>query len=551
MNSHTCELEVLQVNCFYNYAVGLVTTDINLLKTAVELLKSGMARTVCFSDLKCVYLDKDGDIQFEWLQPQGRQWDSKWMVNFSEELPRSAIEDLTICLELSFVEQRIESPEARQMAPHIRAALPPLVLQKDDISLPIYPWLKIFSDGIMILSFQLDTTWDGLGEADFISNIVNIYQRYFDRVWVHAELQRLDAEQIIPDAFVSELLIGGQKIAERKSRKILRRMRQQSRLVLNKSLEKKGLDFEIGGETWNLHQIAGSEDQDRWEASFDLCRSIYVNAMSSLVVPGTKKNNKRFHQVQLWQGRPSISLLRFRNQPDSKNVLLEKFGPSLSRVLLRASQMDAPPILPLDLRAFDDYCLHANRALLIWTWLRQNNSPDDVWKDSTTRAQLLENQGRAEHFEYHNMRIARACATAASPPSGQDLIGAYEVLASANYTIHHSSQAGEITDTLSYLMSAAGTTGLIEPGKEQVRWHLDELRYRADKSRSKIDRYLAIVFGIVGAAGFADLVIQPFLDSFYPELQGGLKGLVAFSISITCVIATLLIGTIIHSCRRD
>lgn len=58
-------------------------------------------------------------------------------------------------------------------------------------------------------------------------------------------------------------------------------------------------------------------------------------------------------------------------------------------------------------------------------------------------------------------------------------------------------------------MSAAGTTGLIESGKEQARWHLDELRYRTDKSRSRVDRWLAVVFGFVGAAGLADLVIQP------------------------------------------
>lgn len=328
-------------------------------------------------------------------------------------------------------------------------------------------------------------------------------------------------------------------------------MRHQSRLVLNESLGKKGRDFEIGGETWNLHQIAGSEDQVEWEATIDLCRSLYVNAMASLIVPRTGKKIERLRQVQLWQGRPSISLMRFHDQPSSKEVLLEKFGPSLSRALMRSSKMADPPTLPLDLRAFGDYCFHANRALLVWTWLRQNDSPDDAWEDSTTRSQLLENQGRAEHFEYHNMRIARACATAASPPSDKDLIEAYEILASADSAIHHSSQAGEITDALSYLMSAAGTTGLIESGKEQARWHLDELRYRADKSRSKVDRWLAIVFGFVGASGLADLVIQPFLEASYPELQGGLRGLVAFSFAAICVGGVALIIWAIHRRRSE
>lgn len=160
----------------------------------------------------------------------------------------------------------------------------------------------------------------------------------------------------------------------------------------------------------------------------------------------------------------------------------------------------------------------------------------------------MENQGRAEHFEYHNMRIARACATANSPPSDQDLIGAYEVLASADSVIHNSSQAGEITDALSYLMTATGTTGLIESGKEQARWHLDERRYRADKNRSRVDRWLAVVFGFVGTAGLADLVIQPFLEASYPELRDGFRGLVAFSLAALFVGVVALFIWNVHRC---
>jgi len=546
MKSRTSELEVHQVNCFYNYAVGLLATHVNLLKTAGKLLKSGMARTVCFSDLKCVYLDDNGDIQLEWLHPKGRQWDLAWTVKFSEGLPRSVVEDLTMCLELLFHEQRIEGPEARQMAPHIRAALPPLVLEKEDVTLPVYAWLKVFSDGIVILSFQVDTTWDGLGEADFISDIVNIYRRYFHRVWVHADLQRLDAEQIIPDAFAGELSIGGQEVVGRKTKKLLKKMRRESLVALDESLGKQGRDFEIGKETWTLHQIVGSEEQDEWEAMIDLCRSLYVNAVAGLVVPGIGKNGARLRQVQLWQGRPSISLMRFRNQPDSKEVLLKEFGPSLSRVLIRSSDVADPPALPPDLRVFGDYCFHANRALLLWTWLRPNDSPDNAWENPTTRGELLENQSRAEHFEYHNMRFARACATASSPPSDQSLIDAYEVLASANSVIHHSGQAGEITDALSHLMATTGTTGLIESGKEQARWHLDERRYRADKNRSRVDRWLAVVFGFVGTAGLADVVVQPFLEACCPELRGGFKGLVAFSLAALFVGVAALLIWLIH-----
>ncbi|GGN32296.1 hypothetical protein UA24_19455 [Marinomonas sp. BSi20414] len=145
------------------------------------------------------------------------------------------------------------------------------------------------------------------------------------------------------------------------------------------------------------------------------------------------------------------------------------------------------------------------------------------------RAHLLENQAKAEHFEYHNIRIARACAIAEGPPSDEQLVYAYETLANADSVIHKSSQAGEITDALEFLMTVAGTTGLIASGKEQARWYLDERRYRAEKRRSRMDWLLTAVFGIVGAAGLADLVFKPMLQTMYPGWVDWFTGLAAFT----------------------
>jgi len=58
MTTESRKLRVQQVNCFYNYAIGLDVTRVDLLKTAKALLKSGTVRTVCFSDLKAIYLDE-------------------------------------------------------------------------------------------------------------------------------------------------------------------------------------------------------------------------------------------------------------------------------------------------------------------------------------------------------------------------------------------------------------------------------------------------------------------------------------------------------------
>lgn len=549
MKPRSTALQVHQVNCFYNYTAGLEVTDVDLIATAVNFLKSGIVRSVCFSDLKSFYLDTNGDVQLEWLQPQGRQWDSNWTVQLGDHLPRQIAEELVFCLELSFHEQRIEGIESRQIPSHLRAALPPLVLERDESTLPVYPWLKVYSDGILTVSFQVDSTWDELDEANLIHNVVNLFHIYFDSIWVQANLQRLDANQILPEAFANDLSVGGQEAVGRKQRKLLKEMRRTSRAVLDRSLGKDGRSFEVGGEFWTLNEIAGSEEQSDWEATIDLCRSIYLGAVTSLIVPRAGKKAKRFRRVQLWQGRPSVSLMRFSEQPDTTDALLESFSSSISRVLMRSSAIERPPALPPDLRPFEDYCLHGNRALLLWTWLKSADSPDDAWEDPRTRARLLENQARAEHFEYHNLRIARACATASAPPSDDHLVGAYEVLASAESVIHHSSQAGEITEALEYLMEAVGTKKLVNSAKEHARWHLDERRYRTEKKRSRVDRWLAVVFGFVGAASLADLVFRPLLQDSYPGLGDKWSGLLAFLLA-TVVVALLAVAILISNNRR-
>jgi len=533
---HMHNLQIQQANCFYNYTFGLDVTDVDLVKTAAKFLKSGIARTVCFSDLKVVYLDEQGEIQLEWLQPQGRQWDRQWTVNFNKKLPEHTLHDLIFCLDLSFHERHIESAEAGQIPPHLRAALPPFILEHDDLSLPLYPWLKLYADGIMTLSFQLDTEWDGLDEADFIRQIVNLFQRYFERIWVQEKLQRMDAEQILVDAFEREYSIAGQSITTRKARQHIKEMRQRSKEALEESLGADGKQFELDGEAWRLHQIAGSEGHAKWEATIDLCRSIYASAIGSQIVASGRRLGKNGVAIQLWQGRPSISLMRFADQPQRKDEIFKRYGPSISRILMRTPGLDNPPPLPTDLRPFEDYCFHGNRGLLLWTWMLPDQAPVDAWEDANTRTLLQEHQARAEHFEYHNMRIARACAIASSPPSDEHLVHAYETLATAEGVINQSAQAGEITDALEYLMDVVGTMKIIASGKEQARWHLDERRFRNEKRKSRVDRWLAVIFGFVGAAGLAELVIKPFMRAMYPDQLDWVVGLTAF------LIASLLVG---------
>jgi hypothetical protein len=389
-------LRINQANVFYNYTIGHAATDVDLLKTAEKLLKSRLTRAVCFSDLKCLYINDKGKIQLDWIQPKGRQWDPSWKISFGQDIPQAVMTDLTYSIELAFHEQLIEGREAKQTPSYLRAALPPIVLESDSITLPLYAWIKVFSDGIIILSFQLDTTWKGITEEYFISNIVNLFQRYFKAVWENAKLQQLDADQLMPYAFLDDVSIAGRTVSGRKTKKLLKEMRRNSKAIIDGALCKEGRTFEISNEQWVLHEVAGSEQQEDWEATIDLCRSQYINAIAGLIVSHSRHKVTGMQAIHLWQGRPSVALIRFRKQPSSKNALLTQFGPSMSRILMRSSLIDNPPELPPDLRPFGDYCFHGNRALLLWTWLRPLDEPNDAWESQTTFTTLAGHQALAE-----------------------------------------------------------------------------------------------------------------------------------------------------------
>ncbi len=92
---------------------------------------------------------------------------------------------------------------------------------------------------------------------------------------------------------------------------------------------------------------------------------------------------------------------------------------------------------------------------------------------------------------------------------------------------------------------------LIASGKEHARWHLDERRYRTEKARSRVDRWLTAVFGFVGAAGLADLVVQPFLQASYPQLGTKWSGLFSFALAVIVVSLLAAIIWILNKLRRE
>ncbi|WP_231573006.1 hypothetical protein [Yersinia similis] len=535
------QLRINQFNVFYNYVIGFESANIDLVKTAANLLKTGISNSVFFSDFKCIYMDDSKKIQIDLLKPEGRQWDSSWEIKFNPKIPERIIAELIDSYEIAFHESRV----SLNSDIYIRTSLPPLVLEYESEQVALFPSVKVYKNGIAILSFQFDETWEKMKESDFISNVVNIYQRYFKSIWVDAKIQTLDAEVELIHAFEDTFSFGGNYFRGRVVNKLINKMKKDSQKVLDDALQTDGEIFSLGGSDWSLHRIAGTENNDSWEATLDLCRSMYCNAIGNILVLDGKYKRDSFKEF-IWQGRPSVSLLRFDTQSKSKKELFHTFSHSMMKILLRTDVAEKVPVLPQDLRMFEDYCFHANRSILLWTWLKPNGSLDNVWDEPNTRSKIFESQARAEQIEYYNMSIARACSWAHDPQSDKHLLHAYETLANSEKLIHHSSCSGEVSDSLSYIIESFGTTALIPSAKEVARYHLDELRYKSDFVRSRRDRWLTFVFGLVGAATLAEFVVHPIIQKIFPMLNKTIAPMFSFFISGFLILSVAIIILVIN-----
>jgi len=530
-------LIIQQANVFYNYTLGFYVTEIDLVKTAKKAIKLGISSSAYFSDNKFIYPDKEGKIQLEWLQSVGRFWEAPHKVLLKKELPEHILENLVLALEGSYHENRIGQAGT---TPYVRLSLPPIVLEDAELTLPLHTSVKIFDDGIAILSFQLDGSWEKADESFFINEVVNLFNRYFEDAWIDAKIQKLEADLIIPDAYQDQITLAGKPLESRDIKRSIRKMRKEARKIFQESLSTEGKNFYVGERKVVLHKAAGSNQVDDWEANFDFCTEVYRNALSNLIVSEDGQKEFASSQPLHWQGRPTISLMRFNDQPDNKKEILDRYKKSLLRIISRSTHIESNSELPNDLRPIDDFIFHGTRAVFLWTWTKPENAPSDAWEDPNTLSVVMNQQSRVEHIEYYNMRLARACKLTRFPPSEDHLIDSYRILCMAEDDLHHSGSTGEITDALKTIVNEIGTMELVPSAKEAARWYLDEMRYKTEKQRLTVDRWLTLVFGLVGTAGLSEFLIRPYVELFLTDSEI-LAPLYSFSLSLASVLFIVLL----------
>lgn len=248
-----------------------------------------------------------------------------------------------------------------------------------------------------------------------------------------------------------------------------------------------------------------------------------------------------------WCSRPQVGITAFEDQPTTATEIRETFGDQLGLIMMRVSsapQSVARAQLGESLRPFEDWTLHVNEALSLCVYARDR--PYKVFPpilETTDRACLF------ELIDYLSMRCHQLDERASHANSAAEArvvradLGAVENLARTGF------RAGELNAATKVAWQKLELPARVKEAREKVSLAAEAASERSNNQGARFNAVLAVVFGIVGAAGLTDSFTKPLWTKLGLPLPNGLEGPACFLIS--AVLVGLVLWFITHVLKRS
>ena len=133
----------------------------------------------------------------------------------------------------------------------------------------------------------------------------------------------------------------------------------------------------------------------------DLIELIKDNLFYIVNPPSKRILRKKIHYLTTYRTiKPSIYILKFENQPNTSPEILEQYGDQLGKIMVRVSdfsQKTFKNFLGENLRKFEDFTLHINEALTLWTFSKKpfekkeiDPNRDDIILDKQIQVEAID-----------------------------------------------------------------------------------------------------------------------------------------------------------------
>jgi len=298
--------------------------------------------------------------------------------------PRELLKQAT---EMWYHEWKLFNENYRGTYPYLRCFFNACYLKKGPRTIALYPQIKIYANGVYNLLFREIAPTDYTYYLEpFIENEVNLPKLLLDSIEIPPEIIKYKGLAKYESALSNKPIhLKMKEIIFKKHKNIL---------IKNMEIlfEKKTKNIQSGDFSFKVIPFKSKSDL----YLDNLCRII----ISAFTYTLNQKNN--YYLGSFWTLRPSVYILDFINQPSTSSEIIEEFGDQLGKIMSRVSTIQANEFrsfLGKNLREnFEDYTLHINEALTLWTISKKGLVPT---KNDPNRGNIIyEKQVQVEAIDH-------------------------------------------------------------------------------------------------------------------------------------------------------
>jgi hypothetical protein len=470
----------------------------NLHQAAADLVEANLVDAAMVSDGTSIWRAEDGSFGVGETMVDIGARGTRASIRFPDPPPPSfALEGLFVGGSMRFGEHHAFGEESP--VPYVRAILGECRLEKDGHATTLYPVLKLYETGVLLVELRVFGPAVKIEIDEFIVRFVNLARDDFDRAHVPPAIAK----------FAPFTQAGSFKNPLRRVALALAGSRH-ARAVEDRTTEVDGGDF-----LYPSCELPIADGSRETLAGLALTIANVVGYIVSQPRHGLSlvlRGQRPILSIGSWSGRPHIYLLKFEGQEESAAKNESKFRAAFGCILAGVPVLSAgEQFMEPNLRLFDDYGFYLNRSARLWVYTPSELlAPEGLHQDPNGGNVVYSQQIVAELLEYAYALHTRLAEAARDPLGDPREIARLRVhLAELPSTIDRHVHAGEIRDLLQQGYAQMGIPELKEEIAALLDAKNDLVSYEEGQRASSWSTLLTFVFGLLAVPSIATDILTP------------------------------------------
>ncbi|MCE0450057.1 hypothetical protein [Brevibacillus sp. AF8] len=152
---------------------------------------------------------------------------------------------------------------------------------------------------------------------------------------------------------------------------------------------------------FNFNVIPMATEQNKDGLNLDVIRDMFLVYLDffanlNLFKPLNKSKQEKYSLHTYFRGIPSVYLLNFSNQPDTKKNINVDHCRSFNKVLARSTGVKKDEIEEKDYRLHDDYSVFVNETIILWALSKQAILSNEEYEDPIRGHLIYDKQVQSE-----------------------------------------------------------------------------------------------------------------------------------------------------------